>query len=95
MKRKQLLKTTRDISEDNIRCHLEAGGHHVSDYFLVGENGNYIWGIWTADGKPQLLFHFSEDEIGHFAIEQFLLQNVPVYKKEEEIPVVRPAVKYP
>lgn len=62
MKRKQLLKKTRDIPEDVIIRSLEHNGRHVSDYFLVGEDGNYIQGNWGPDGKPQTWLVFSEDE---------------------------------
>jgi|GEM_PF-1780890 len=86
MKRKQLLKKTRDIPEDVIIRSLEHNGRHVSDYFLVGEDGNYIQGNWGPDGKPQTWLVFSEDETGDFAVEQFLLRHVPVFRTEEEVP---------
>ena len=86
MKKKQLVKQARNISEEIILRHLEHGGRRLADYFLVGEDGHYQQGTWGHDGEPQVWMRFSEDEVGEFVIEQFLLSHVPVYKTAAEVP---------
>ena len=92
MKKKQLIKRTRDIPEEIILRHLEQSGRRLTDYFLVGEEGHYFQGTWGRDGKPQVWLMFSEDEVGDFAIEQFLLRHVPIYKTEGEVPDREPVL---
>lgn len=85
MKRKQFIKQTRDIAEETILRHLEHNGRRLSDYFLVGEDGDYQQGTWGRDGKPTIWMIFSEDEVRDFAIEQYLLRHVPVYRTEAAV----------
>jgi len=90
MNKKQLIKQIRGISEEIILRHLEYDGRRLSDYFLVGEGGHYQQGTWGHDGKPQIWMRFSEDEAVDFAVEQFLLSHVPIYKTAADVPSREP-----
>lgn len=85
MKKKQLIKHTRHISDELIRQQVEQNGLSIQDYFLIGSQGNYLVCNWERDGTQFIMMN--DNEVNNFAVAHYLLRHgVPVYPFGSEVP---------
>lgn len=96
MKKKQLIKRTRNISDEFTRQQVEQNGLSIQDYFLIGAEGDYQVCYWEQDGTQFVMVN--ENEANNFAVAHYLLRhNVPVYpwgsevSNREPLPFNRPS----
>ena len=91
MKRKQLIKKSRDLPEETLRRIIESGGVSVENHFLVGDDeSGYDIGTWDTGGRPTVWMQLDGDEVVDFAKRRYLrAQGVPVYAEEGDIPASR------
>lgn len=89
MKKKQLIKRTRDIPDELIRQQVEYGGLSVKDYFLLAMQGDYLVCHWDHNGRE--FVSLDDDEANNFAVAQYLLRHgVPVYQPGSVVPKPEP-----
>ena len=85
MKKKELIKLTRDIPDETIRQQVEHTGLLVKDYFLIAGQEGYLVFYWGKDDKQYVIM--DDDEANNFAVSQYLLRSgVLVYQLGDAVP---------
>lgn len=85
MKKKELIKAARSISEDVIRQQVEREGLLAKDYFLWEIPEGHLVCYWR-NGMQYV--SMNDDEVNNFAVAEYLLaRSVRVYSSGDNPPV--------